>query len=455
MPSSEIRMELERVPHYARFSTVDDLVASARAAVTRHAGLASCRDIGRSSDGEPIPMVTIGSGPKSALLVACPHPNEPIGAMLVQFLIGELIERAELRDGWTWHLIPCIDPDGTRLNEGWFDGPFTLRHYARHFYRPWSQEQVEWTFPFQYEAVAWDKPLPETRALMRAFHDTTPDFVYSLHNAGFGGVYYYLSKPIDAAYASLHRIPQELGLVLSLGEPEMPWAVEWAPAVYRFPSARDAYDYHAQYGSGNPAERISGGGSSWDYLTSISEPDRLPMALITELPYFQSPDISDQTPTTETKRAVILAGIDRTCEMLHVLSGLLAQVSGEMAQDTRLMRAVSSFVAHEAKSIESKRKWAQEASDMSRPSTVAQRADELYVRTFYKMLMASMLNRALVEHLRAQRSPAAIQGQQRLEQMLDTWVRDVEEHLRYTTIPIRTLVQAQYGAMLAVLEHIR
>jgi hypothetical protein len=454
MVSAEIRAKMERVPDYTRFSTVDELVASARAAAAQHPTRASLREIGRSSDGDAIPMVSIGAGSRSALLIGCPHPNEPIGAMLVQFLMEELIERGDVRGGWTWHLIPCIDPDGTRLNEGWFGGPFTVRNYARHFYRPWSQEQVEWTFPFRYKEFSWERPLPETRALMRAFRDTRPDFVYSLHNAGFGGVYYYLSQDVGAAYPALHAIPRALGLVLSLGEPEMPWAVEWAPAVYRYPSVRDAYEYHAQYAPGNAAGRIAGGGSSWDYLTSIQDSARPPLALNTELPYFQSPDITDQTPTRDTRRDVIQAGIERTREVLRAVSELLAEVSGVLPEDTRPMRAVASFVAHGYKSVESKGAWAQRSGGMSHPATVAQRADELYVGLFYNALMASMLNRAFAMSLEAQHAPVVVHAQRRLTRLLDLWLGDVEAHLRYTATPIRTLVQAQYGAMLAILDRV-
>jgi len=451
--SDRILAELKRVPPYDRFLGVDELVAAVRDAATRHPRLASLRDIGRSTDGEPIPMLTLGDGPRSALLVGCPHPNEPIGAMLVRFLVGELVERPDLRGGWTWHLIPCIDPDGTRLNEGWFGGPFTLRNYARHFYRPWSEEQVEWTFPFRYEQFAWTAPLPETRALMRAFEETRPEFVYSLHNSGFGGVYYYLSKPLAAGYEALHRIPRALGLMLSLGKPEMPWAVEWAPAVYRYPSVRDAYDYHARYAPDAPAARIAGGGSSLDYLLSVRGPDRAPMMLIAELPYFQSPEISDRTPVAESRREVILRGIQRTRAMLDALSGIRAEVSGVVAPDTRLMRAFSSFIAHQVKALDSKYRWAHEADGMAQPATAAERADEWYIGTFYRVLMASMLGRALAATIARQPSPAIAHAQARLEGWLDTWLADVEAHVRYEVTSIRTLVQAQYGAMLAVLGH--
>jgi hypothetical protein len=450
--SDRILAELERVPRYERFLGVDELLAAVRGAAARHPELARLRDVGRSSDGEPIPVLTIDGGPRSALLVGCPHPNEPIGAMLVRFLTDALIERPDLRRGWTWHLIPCVDPDGTRLNEGWFRGPFTLRNYARHFYRPWSEEQVEWTFPVRYEQFAWTAPLPETRALMRAFEETRPDFVYSLHNSGFGGVYYYLSEPLAAGYEALHRIPRALGLVLSLGEPEMPWAVEWAPAVYRYPSVRDAYDYHARYAPDAPAARIAGGGSSLDYLLSIRGADRAPMMLIAELPYFQSPEISDRTPVAESKREVILHGIERTRAMLDILSRILADVSGTVAPDTRLMRAFSSFIRHQINTLDSKYRWAHEADGMGRPATVAERVDAWYIRTFYRVLMASMLGRALGASISRQPSPAAARAQARLTRWLDTWLTDVEAHVRYEVTPIRTLVQAQYGAMLAVLE---
>ena len=98
-------------------------------------------------------MVRLGDGDERVLLHALPHPNEPIGATLVHFLLGELVTNEALRRGRSWFLLPCVDPDGTRLNEGWFAGPYTVRHYARHFYRPRSEEQVEWTFPIDYKEL--------------------------------------------------------------------------------------------------------------------------------------------------------------------------------------------------------------------------------------------------------------------------------------------------------------
>jgi hypothetical protein len=163
----DIDTALKRVPEYERFYTLDEMLARTRATAENYPDLATLQIVGKSTDGLDIPMLRIGNGKTPILLFACPHPNEPIGAMLVQFLLDELISNATLREGRSWYLLPCVDPDGTRLNEGWFAGPYTIRNYARHFYRPRSAEQVEWTFPIHYKDLNFTASLPETKALKR------------------------------------------------------------------------------------------------------------------------------------------------------------------------------------------------------------------------------------------------------------------------------------------------
>ncbi len=444
----DVRQALARVPEYRRFLTVDELYTRAREVAELHPELARTTVVGTSTDGEPIPMVRIGDGPQRMLLFACPHPNEPIGAMLIHFLLDELVTNAALRDGRTWYLLPSVDPDGTRLNEGWFSGPFTIPTYARNFYRPRSDEQVEWTFPIRYKDLAFDAPMPETRALMAAFEEARPDFVYSLHNAGFGGVYYYISEDIPEAYAAFHEIPTERGLVMSLGEPEMPWAHEYAPAVYKVPSVREAYDYYEAYASEPPASLVQGGASSWDFVRGVSEP----VQLVTELPYFQSPTMADSSPSSRTRRQAILEGIERSRSMYQTVQRLLDEIAPDMTLDTRFHRAVSSFIRQGLASLGSKRSWAERAEGMDRTATVAQEADELYVGSFYRTLVASMLRRALDAQLAEAPTERLRAARDELERHLAAWIADIERNLVSSPIPIKPLVEVQYGAMLAVLN---
>ena len=447
----DIEQALQRVPDFDRFYTLDELLERARNVAREHPDVADYQVVGHSTDGEEIPLVRIGDGPTRVILFAFPHPNEPIGAMLVHFLLEELVTNEELRRGRTWFLLPSVDPDGTRLNEGWFAGPYTIRNYARHFYRPPSAEQVEWTFPIDYKDLHFDHPLPETRALMRAFDIARPHLAYSLHNAGFGGVYYYVSENLEDVVDEFHAIPRRRGLALSLGEAEMPWAETFAPAIYRSGSIRDAYDYHETYGDGSPGEVIQGGGSSVDYLASMDLPDGPPVSLITELPYFQCAQISDQSPTARSRRDVLLEGVAQARATTNAMKEILDRIAPEMTLDTRPYRAVSAFTEQALDSFGSKERWAREADGMDVPATVAQETDELYVGSFYRLLIASMLRRALEEQREATPSPTLDAAASDLERLLEEWAARLESGLDYEAIPIRTSVEVQYGALLAVL----
>lgn len=84
-------------------------------------------------------MLSVGNGSRSLLLDA-------------------FFEHTELLANYTWHLLPCVDPDRTRLNEGWFAGPFTMREYAKYYHRSTVAEQVKWTFPIVHKRYGCGVP---------------------------------------------------------------------------------------------------------------------------------------------------------------------------------------------------------------------------------------------------------------------------------------------------------
>ncbi|MEA4884213.1 MAG: M14 family zinc carboxypeptidase [Clostridia bacterium] len=472
MKNAAISIEdrLAKVPEYTRFVTVDQLYARAHEAAAAHPEFAKLTIVGKSTAGSEIPMISIGGGPASVLVFACPHPNEPIGAMMTYFLMDELVTDEQLRAGRTWHILPCVDPDGTRLNEGWFAGPFSIRNYARGFYRPRPQDQVEWTFPIEYKTLKWDNPKPETQALMKAIEQTRPDVMYSLHNAGFGGAYYYMTDGLGTEhYAELHRIPVERGIALSLGEPEMPWSIQLYPGVFKETSVTDSYDYYSKFAPGDPAQYIVGGAGSSEWAKNVAHP----FSLVTEVPYFMSAKIGDQTPTARTRRDVILEGISKSRHVYDVLSKALEATKDLICTGSGplLRGAVATFVEAGRKSLPSQERWARETPGMEQLATVAQAADSLYVEVFYRMLVASMLARAVEGELKTAgaegQEPGAkccgsCCGQSRqatlrrvldeLRMEIDGWASEIEENLAYEVVPIRNLVQVQYGALLVVLE---
>jgi len=442
---------LPRVPDYTFFHGVDELYAHAKRIAESNPDICRHIYIGESQSGLRIPMVSVGKGPVSILLFASPHPNEPIGAMMAYFLLEELVASPEMREGRTWHIIPCIDPDGTRMNEGWFKGPFTLKNYARDFYRPKGDNQVEWTFPLEYKTFKFDRPIPETRALMHAIDTTRPAVMYSLHNSGFGGAYYYISEPLKALYPLLHRIPLERGVPLSLGEPEAPYCKELYPAIYATNYAKDAYDYFAKFAKGDPAQYMFGGGSSKDYASTVSNP----FILITEVPYFMSKKIGDTSPAGRKRGAVLLEGYEKSNKLLLTAKEIIDATIADVKEGAIFRDTSSDFINLILKRSEGEMLWAQSEEVMQQDATVAQVAHALYLERFYKGLTISMYRRALKAQLEKGGSRTIEQAYQKLDILIDSLMEEIGQALDYSVIPIRNLVQIQYGALLAVLETLK
>jgi hypothetical protein len=110
--------------------TADSLAADAIIDRLGLAGRVQVRHLGTSRDGRPIPLLSVGEGQKSALIVGAPHPNEPTGCLTVLAMLARLGREPNFQQtpGWQWHFIPAIDIDGIALNEGWFsDDPDMLR----------------------------------------------------------------------------------------------------------------------------------------------------------------------------------------------------------------------------------------------------------------------------------------------------------------------------------------
>ncbi len=97
--------------------------------------------------GDQSACLKIGSGSKAILMYGFPHPSEPIGSMMLDYLSWQLAENKAFRNKFedvSWYIVKAADNDGAEMNEGWFKGPYPQ---LLNFYRPAGYQQVEWTFP--------------------------------------------------------------------------------------------------------------------------------------------------------------------------------------------------------------------------------------------------------------------------------------------------------------------
>ncbi|MCE2473217.1 MAG: hypothetical protein J4G18_15265, partial [Anaerolineae bacterium] len=379
--------------------------------------------------------------------------NEPIGCMTIEYLSQRLCEDDALRQelGLSWHFIKSIDADGMRLNEGWFDGPFTPTNYARHFYRPARREQVEWTFPIEYKSLSFDDPLPETRALMRVIDETQPTLLYSLHNAGFGGVYYYISGACPPLYDTFHQIPEWFGLALDLGEPEMSFAAPYAPAIYRMLSSTDMYDHLERNGIADPAAAMGFMASSAQYAERYGS-----FFLIVEMPYFEEPRVNDQSLSTTLRRDAILQALDMATEHDAWIREQYAPVESALRLDSPVRRALEDFLAMSAGFREADRQWVMNDESTNRPATQAELFSNLYTSRFYRLLNVGLLARLLADEIASGNDHRQIQAaSQAATERLNADGGNLEAELDYRAIPIRSLVGVQCCAGLATAAYLK
>jgi hypothetical protein len=443
---------LNDVPDYRVFLTVNELKASTQQLAQRYPDAVQVVTLGHSRQNDTIEAIKIGDGPKQALLFAMPHPNEPIGSMMLEFLSRRLAEDKGLREelGYTWYLLKCVDPDGTRLNEGWFKGPFSIEHYARHYYRPPAFQQIEWTFPVDYKTLHFHDPLPETQALMGLIEQIRPDFIYSLHNSGFGGAYFYISEEAPPLYEALHELVKGQDLPLHLGEPEMPYAVQYAEAVFKVPFISEAYDFFEEQSDVDPAEIFKGGTASFDYARAFCDP----FCLVCEMPYFYHPAIRDVSPSDVERRDVILQALDQARKDAQLLRELHGSVEDELTVSSPFREALEENLRTVEQRLGAEESWARTDPKTAEIATVAEKFDSLMIRPIYRLFQLGMLVRLLDVQIAATGPlPNLSAARDVAHSALEERSTKLATELDYSVIPIQKLVRVQLGSALLVADY--
>ena len=441
---------LNNIPEYTHFLTVDELGQALLALGQEYPDSVEVFEAGKSRAGSPIYCAKIGKGSRNALMFGCPHPNEPIGAMMAHYFARAITEDDALREAldFTWYVMPVSDVDGTRLNEGWFKGPFTLYHYTRNYFRPAGYEQVEWTFPMAYKNYRFDSPIPETQALMKIIDETKPVFLYSLHNSGFGGAYWYITSPqTNEVYEAFHQAALSRGVPLDLGEPEMPYITPYAPAVFKMTSAADGYDYYESMGE-DPLALMKHGEASSTYAGDNCT------TLVTEVPYFFEPRIQSDKKMPFTRLEAVNKKLDMEEAQNKLRNKYYHAMEDLISPDNPFAKMVKMSVDHADAYIRAERTFAQENAEYAQPCKESEAMSNLDMPHFYMLFTWGLLIRSM-EHELA-KNPGA-EASKRLNQLKDECealmkedAQKAEAALQYSVIPIRTLIGIQLASGLAV-----
>ena len=119
--------------------------------------------LGLSREGREILGYTLGQGPIHVSLIGGCHADEPVGPEMLSRLAGYLVALAEkdpLLTGFTWLIVPHVNPDGAARNRRWSDQTmpcsdsrgegdrvYALAPYVRGAVRELPGDDIEFGFP--------------------------------------------------------------------------------------------------------------------------------------------------------------------------------------------------------------------------------------------------------------------------------------------------------------------
>lgn len=453
----EIVERAAALPELHGYPDVDTLLQHLESLRQEHPELLSARRIGTSRLGEPITLYTLALTPardeddpdaaRHALVVGGVHPNEPIGSHTIIHLVGDLLQDPSLRQrlGVVWHFVPCADPDGMRLNEGWFDDPFDGETYFRHFYRPPGDEQVEWTFPISYRSKYFDAMLPETQALQRVIDEVRPDYYVPLHNSETGGAYFYLSQDVPDLVPLLHRLPAAFDIPLHLGEPEAAHFKQIAPAIFEASTSQAVYEWRESNGL-DPVPSGAAGQSSTSYARRHGT-----ISLIAELPIWRTFGADDTSGSGADYAGLLREAGEALMETGARLSELLGRVEPHLTLDSPFLRSARVFIP--AMSHAGRLMLTRAAMPSNhREATVAERP--MSVVWMYRLRFGGALLRALSAEVSAGMAPTSVRRAAReLEQVWSGWLDQRMRDEQTVGIPVRSVVGVQYGSVLGFVAH--
>ncbi len=426
------------------FPPLDDLLEDFHSLAEGSDGRATLHIYGYSRQGEALLSLELGQGPHRILAYAFPQPDEPLGGVVLLHLARLVLEEEALFRPARWLLLPCVDPDGARRNEGWFSCPLDLANYARHHFRPPEGEQVEWTFPSDDPAWPWERPLPETQALRALFDTFRPETLVPLHNALLGGAYAFLSEEAAKLSPELPRLWERYGLPTHRGEPELPFAPVLAPGVYRLPTLREMAAALSAQGIADPAGLLGCGAPAYLYVRRFGRVQ----VVVPELPLFTIPGIEDTRPAAVSHRELMEESLAGDRAALALWQALYRRAAPFLGINNPFRSALENHLRTTPLLIEATARWIKGSLSQERPATVAEVVDCRKVLPYLRLLPLGLLEQALA----FEENFPDLALREEILAALEEALSQALSHLDATPVPLSTLLQAMEGAFCRILS---
>ncbi|MFW9831270.1 MAG: hypothetical protein ACFFD8_05800 [Candidatus Thorarchaeota archaeon] len=436
---------LEEVPDYRRFLRVKEI--EELAGNFRQHSIVEERTIGKTAENKPLKMYSMGSGEKTGLIIGVPHSDEPLGSLVTIYFIDWMIKHPEVDFfSWRWLIIPVLEQRGMRMNEGWFDSWGSLFDTAKSYFREPTENQYEWTFPFEYKNYKWGYSRPESNAVKGIIKDEKPDLLCNLHHCGFYNTYFYFSRDLPHAYPKLRELSGNLGLPLSTSNPDVPFGKVLTPGFYQMYGLRDYIDYYTRHEPENLLTMRRGSTSDEWYQDTIGG-----FSFNCEVPLLKSSIKKDDKVSNHKLRDLLLKRRKKRAATIQYCISVLTKLESLFSlSDPLFLGSVLKHVANAKLELEFAGSKIQAAGNRNATNFEAFEND-LMVDVADLLLLGQIWR--VVETIRGNQLKSQLEKMAvKINRKIMALAKKLNCRGRFTPIPLQNLIKMQLGSILIIAE---
>lgn len=450
---------LEKKPLFEKYCSVEKLYSLVDKLFSNRSFVV--KEVGESSGGIPIYHIKFGRGDMRVLLLGCPHADEPIGSMSIYSLLKLLDDGCEelVEQNVEWHIIPCIDPDGVMLNEGWTQKPFTFERFMKCSFKQNSADQAERSLPLVYKDYVFDRPTTEAKALMDVIDSVRPDLYMALHNSATGGAYYLTSHDFGSEYYhKIYELLDNSGIPLKVNAEQKSFSGSYSRAVYGYPSSSTVYDFLATLVD-KPSEFFDWGMSGSEYVRLRF---RKAITFTSELSYIKHPHMNSEIVTDINYRQLKLKVDADNKYLFTVMIELWDKLEAHLNAESPFYKKMFYRITEAKKSLQDGVPEMQGfmtrhllfSKGYKGKATEADIYNTYMTDRFYSLVYNYSFVRMLKE---SEKTDDMIQAIEFLDAIFDEALADMKSHVDFTLfedIDLNELVSAQLGSSLVAIDYL-
>jgi len=439
---------LSEVPTYTRFlnvSEIDNLMN-----LIKVIPQVKVKKIGTTVDKEPLMLLDIGNGDRTAIIIGVPHSDEPLGSLVITFFARWLATNPDAKYfGWRWLLIPILERRGMRLNEGWFNMTESFAAMAKSTFREPTEDQYEWTFPIEYDNYIWTQSRPETIAIKEVLEKEQPELLCGLHHSGFTNGYYYLSQDFPEVYPILEKFAKSLQIPLSDKSPDVPFEKMLSPGFYKMYGLKDYIKYYKKKDPLVLPSLKRGACSDEWYQKNIGG-----FSFNCEVPMYLSPKLKDRNPSKKSYKKLIQRRYNRKKTRVDYSRRLLDKIKDyENLADPLLLTSAKKHIENAELSLEHEKRILEKSDD--KIVTKADVFENSVIEDLFDLFFLGQIWRVTESICVKGGNPKICRLMETADLEIKSLAKSVQERGSFYHVPIRKSVQMQLGSILIIAEALK